>query len=131
MVAHISYIVFATRIVFHYTKQHSHHCQENTMNTSSSKSNPSINRKSNSSKTVQKMHDFCMDGYRPLTRKELISLKKKLQTDIAKYPQESLLISKSNGVWQYYYYCGTHPGRKIYIPHKSIEYAKQLWTFVF
>ncbi len=98
------------------------------MGTSTNQSGYPANLRRNLSKAAQRMHSAGIDGYQSISRKDLTSLKNMLQSDIAESPKETLIISKSNGVWQYYYYCGTHPGRKIYIPQKSIEYARQLAT---
>lgn len=67
-------------------------------------------------------------GYNTLSVKDLLRLKKNIMERIAVLPVEGLITSKSNGVWQYYYYCSTHPSQKVYIPSKSVEYARQLAT---
>ncbi len=66
------------------------------------------------------------DGYGAFSAQELLRLRKRISEQIKSLPTEGLITSRSNGVWQYYYYCGTHPSQKVYIPKKSIEYARQL-----
>ena len=66
------------------------------------------------------------EGYVLLSKKELLRLKKNVETTIEQSPKESLIASKSNGVWQYYSYCITKSPKRIYIPKRSIEYARKL-----
>ena len=67
-------------------------------------------------------------GYNDMSVRELLQLKKKIAERIELLPKEGLITSKSNNVWQYYYYCRTYPGQKVYIPRERAEYAEQLAT---
>ena len=66
------------------------------------------------------------DGYGAFTAQDLLRIRKRIIEHIKVLPAEGLITSKSNGMWQYYYYCSTHPGQKVYISKKSIKYAEQL-----
>ncbi len=65
-------------------------------------------------------------GFVAMTRKELLSLRKRLSQLLDELPKETLIISKSNGYTQYYSYSRTHQSRKQYISSARIEYAEQL-----
>ncbi|MCR4755132.1 MAG: hypothetical protein K5868_06320 [Lachnospiraceae bacterium] len=67
-------------------------------------------------------------GFIVLSIKELDSLRNRLNLLLEKLPNETLIISNSNGCTQYYYYSNIHRSRKIFIPKSSIEYAIELAT---
>ena len=76
--------------------------------------------------SIKIREDSFDDGYKTLSVYDLLRLRKRVKERIDNLPKEGLITSKSNGVWQYYYYCSTHPGQKVYIPKGRIEYAEQL-----
>ena len=67
-------------------------------------------------------------GFVAMTRKELLSLRKRLSQILDELPKETLIVSKSNGYTQYYSYSRAHRGRKRYISSAHIGYAEQLAT---